>query len=227
MDWHTRSDRDPTDWNLLDLQAGIRDLERIRRQTDAASAVLVAAMPDDRDAAARLARAARISNREARRRRDVAKVVDKVPGALELLSKGTISPEHVGSLAPVVDKPGVVALLAKAKGTSPEEFATEVRNFEFSGEHGDDIAKRQRALRLLRFFNGPHGTIGLSGHSPAARRRDVEGETRRDRRCQVARRASRTCRKTGRTWGRPIRTASGRRIARSQRNHRTGTGGQH
>ena len=162
----------PQGWAVRHLEAGLRELERVRREAEAASALLLAAMPQNRDSVANLARKCGISNREARRRRDVAAVVEAMAGALELLGSGAVSAEHVAALAPVINKPGAAALLDSASSRSPEDFARDVEQFRIDSEGSEDVAKRQRALRALRFFAGPSGMVGLNGLLPP-----VEGAT--------------------------------------------------
>ena len=123
----------PEGWSVHELRLGIRELERIRRENEAAMALLVGAVPEGRDAAADLARSTGISNREARRRKRVADVVGKVDGALEKLANGSVSEEHIASLSPVADMPGASDLLDGAESSSPEEFANAVEQFRLSG----------------------------------------------------------------------------------------------
>ena len=157
---------EPTAWTHADVVVGLRALERIRRETDAASAVLLAALPDDRDAVTSLARDTGISHREARRRRDIAAVVGVVASARELLASGAVSSEHVASLRSVLDAPEAAALVQSAVHLSPEAFAAEVQQFRLSVEHGANTVARQRALRRLSFFPGPEGMVGINGLLP-------------------------------------------------------------
>ncbi len=154
---------DPTGWAASEIHAGLRALERIRRETEAATAVLIAALPETRDSVTSLARETGISTREARRRRDIAAVAGAVPGALALLGSGIVSGEHVAALMPAIGKAGVGELAVSAVGTSPEDFVRAVERFRLAGEHGEDTAQRQRALRRLRFFKGPEGMVGING----------------------------------------------------------------
>jgi hypothetical protein len=156
----------PDGWPVYHLRMGMRELERLRRENDAAMALLVGAMPESRDTVADLARNTGISNREARRRKSVADVCGKVKGALEKLQSGDISNEHVSALAPVADLPGAASLLDDAASKSPEELTRDVEEFRLSSACGDDMAKRQRARRMLRFFAGPEGMIGINGLLP-------------------------------------------------------------
>ncbi len=152
-----------TDWSDGEVRAGVLELERIRRETDAAMALLIAALPESRDAVAELARSVGISNREARRRQNIAKVVKCVPGAIALLGSGAVSAEHIEALAPVASVAGADQLLVNASSKSPEEFIREVEQFRISLESGEEITKRQRARRLLRFYRGPEGMVGITG----------------------------------------------------------------
>ncbi len=157
---------EPVGWPVYHLRMGMRELERLRRENDAAMALLVGAMPESRDTVADIARNTGVSNREARRRKSVADVCGKVKGALEKLQSGAISNEHVSALAPVADMPGAASLLDDAASKSPEELTRDVEEFRLSSACGDDMAKRQRARRMLRFFTGPEGMIGINGLLP-------------------------------------------------------------
>jgi hypothetical protein len=102
---------DPVGWSLGEIEAGLKQVERLRRSVDAAMALLVAAMPQNRDTTAAIARATGGSNRESRVKQNVAKVVSKVPGALDALKDGKVSAEHLAALASVADTPGAAALV--------------------------------------------------------------------------------------------------------------------
>ena len=156
----------PDGWPVYHLRMGMRELERLRREVEAAMALLVGAMPESRDTVADMARNTGISNREARRRKSVADVCGKVKGALEKLQSGDISNEHVSALAPVADMPGAASLLDDAASKSPEELTRDVEEFRLASACGDDMAKRQRARRMLRFYAGPEGMIGINGLLP-------------------------------------------------------------
>ena len=157
---------EPAGWTGSMVDAGLRSLDRLRGELEAASALLVGARPDDRDATAALSRLSGISNREARRRRAVAAVVAGVAGAADRLREGDVTVEHLASLRPVIDKPGVDALLAAAAGMSPEDFGRAVQQYRLSLEHGDDVTARQHAARSLRFSSGPDGMVRLTGLLP-------------------------------------------------------------
>jgi hypothetical protein len=167
---------EPDRWPVHDLQMGLRELERLRRETEAAMALLMGALPESRDMVAEIARNVGVSNREARRRKTVANVCAKVKGALEKLQSGAISNEHVSALAPIADMPGAAGLLDGAASKSPEEFSREVEEFRLSSTCGNDMVKRQRARRSIRFFVGPEGMIGINGLLPP-----VEGTVLKNR----------------------------------------------
>lgn len=70
----------PDGWPVYHLQMGLQQLERLRRETEAAMALLTGAMPQSRDTVAEIARNSGVSNREARRRKSVADICGKVKG---------------------------------------------------------------------------------------------------------------------------------------------------
>ena len=156
----------PTGWSEERVMVGLRALERIRREADAATAVLIGGLPDDRDVATRIARLTGISAQKVRAQRAVAAVVAALPAAQALLASGAVSSEHIEALRPVIGLDGADALALTSIGTTPEAFRREVERFRLSHEHGDDAAARQRVMRRLRFFDGPEGTIGFSGLLP-------------------------------------------------------------
>ena len=148
----------PDGWPVYHLQMGLRQLERLRRENEAAMALLVGAMPESRDTVADIARNTGVSNREARRRKSVADVCGKVKGALEKLKSGAISNEHVSALAPVADIPGAASLLDDAESKSPEELTRDVEEFRLSSACG------------MTWPNG-NGLAGTCGSSPVPRAR--------------------------------------------------------
>ena len=151
------------------IHGGLRDLEHIRREVDAATALLVAALPENRDSVTSLARESGVSTREARRRRDVAAVVAAIPLAGELLAGGALSAEHFAALIPMIGDAAAAAFATGAVDQSPEEVVRAVRQHRLDLEHGADTTRRQRAMRSLRFFGGPEGMIGLHGLLPRSR----------------------------------------------------------
>ena len=157
----------PTGWTPHHVDAGIRSLDRLRAELDAATALLIATRPDDRDATAALSRLSNITNKEARKRRAVASVVTALPSALDLLRTGALTIDHVAALRAVADKPGAAHLLESGVGMSPEDFNRAVQQFRLALEHGEDTQARQHASRSLRFSNGPNGMIRLTGLLPS------------------------------------------------------------
>lgn len=150
-------------WSRGSIVEGQRELERIRREVDAAFAALVIADGGDgRDAAARVARAAGVSTRCARERVRVAQVCHAVPVAHAALAAGEVSSEHVELLLPVVDDPDVVGLVEVAAGQSPEEFRDTVMRYRLARDPAD-VRRRQRGARGLWFFRGDHGRVGMRG----------------------------------------------------------------
>lgn len=107
---------EPTGWTPHQVGAGIRSLDRLRAELDAATALLVGARPDDRDATAALSRLSNITNKESRKRRGVAAVVTAFPRALDLLRTGALTIDHVAALRAVVDKTGAAQLLESGVG---------------------------------------------------------------------------------------------------------------
>jgi hypothetical protein len=158
-------------WSRASIVAGQRELERIRREVDAAFAALVIADGgDDRDSAARIARSVNVSTRCARERVRVARVCDAVPAAFAALASGDVSAEHVSALAPVIDDPEAAELVELAAGQSPEKFRRTVMRHRLTKDPAD-VRKRQRDARSLSFFDGEHGCVGVSGLLPP-----VDGE---------------------------------------------------
>lgn len=163
---------EPAGWSSSTVDAGLRSLDRLRAELEAATALLVGARPDGRDATASLSRLSNISNREARKRRAVAAVVSALPGALALLRRGALTTDHVVAVRPIIDKLGAERLLDSGVGMSPEDFGRTVEQFRLGLEHGEDVAARQHAARSLRFSNGPDGMVRLTGLLPS-----LEGAT--------------------------------------------------
>lgn len=157
---------EPTGWGHWHIRKGLAELERVRREVEAATAVLVASLPQTRDSTADLARSNGISNREAKRRREIADVAKKMPEALNKLRNGEISPEHLAALAPVKDLEGAEKLLDDASSKSPEVLAKEAEQFKLSTENGDETAKRQWARRSFRWFAASDGMLGFTGLLP-------------------------------------------------------------
>ena len=207
----------PDGWFLREVEAGVREVQRIRRATDAAMALLMAAMPQNRDTAAAITRNTGATNRESRARQNIAKVVTQVPGALELLQAGKVSAEHLAALAPIADKPGAQQLLAGATNKSPEVLAREAQQFKLSLDSGNDVVKRQHAQRFARLTDGPDGMISISGLLPLCEgtnlktRNQPQDQSRRSRQRPLQSHASRARGLGGRSWRRHPRPTHRRR----------------
>jgi Domain of unknown function (DUF222) len=152
-----------TGWSRASIAAGQRELERIRREVDAAfTALVIADGGDDRDAAARVARTTNVSTRCARERVRIARVCDALPAAFGALASGDISAEHVALLEPVLDDPDASGLVEVAASQTPEDFRDTVRRYQLAKDPAD-VRKRQRNARSLSFYNGAHGCLGIRG----------------------------------------------------------------
>jgi Domain of unknown function (DUF222) len=158
-------------WSRASIVAGQRELERLRREVDAAFAALVIADGgDDRDAAARIARSTNVSTRCARERVRVARVCDAIPLAHAALRVGDISVEHVSLLFPVIDDPDAPGLVEVAARQSPEKFRRSVMRHRLD-KNPADVREKQKDSRSLTFFPGEHGCVGVNGLLPP-----VDGE---------------------------------------------------
>jgi hypothetical protein len=158
-------------WSRAAIVAGQRELERLRREVDAAFAALVIADGgDDRDAAARIARSTNVSTRCARERVRIARVCDAIPAAHAALAAGDVSVEHVSLLFPVLDDPDAGSLVEVAAGQSPGKFRRTVSRHRLD-RNPADVRKKQKDSRSLTFFDGEHGCVGINGLLPP-----VDGE---------------------------------------------------
>jgi hypothetical protein len=148
-------------WSRASIVAGQLELERLRREVDAAFAALVIADGgDDRDSAARIARSMNVSTRCARERVRVARVCDAVPAAFSALASGDVSAEHVSVLTSVIDDPEAAALIELGAVQSPEKFRRTVMRHRLQKDPAD-VRKRQHDARSLSFFDGERGQVGL------------------------------------------------------------------
>ena len=168
-------------WSRASIVEGQRELERLRREVDAAFAALVIADGgDDRDAVARVVRAVGVSGRCARERVRVARVCDAVPVAYEALAAGVLCSERVALLDPVIDDPSAAELVEVGVAQSPEEFRDTVMRYRLAKDPGD-VRRRQREARGLTFFRGEHGCVGVRGMFTP-----VDGEEFRNRLTAIA-----------------------------------------
>ena len=159
---------DPSITTRVHAAAALRHLERLRREVDAASAsVTIVLGANSRDTAAEISRATGRSNRQARRDAQTAQAIASLPAAGEALAKGEVSAEHVAMLQPMLGLPGVEGLLQKAAATSVDEFRETVQRFELDARGDEDMAAQHKRKRMLRFFNGELGMVGLTGLLPS------------------------------------------------------------
>ena len=179
---------DPTVTTRMHAAAALRQLERLRREVDAASAkVTIVLGANSRDTAAEISRATGRSNRQARRDAQTAQAIETLPAAGEALANGEVSAEHIAMLHPLLGLPGVAELLEKAAASTVDEFRDTVQRFELDARGDEDVAAKQRKRRLLRFFDAELGMLGLTGLLPP-----VEGARLRAELEAIADRAYRT-----------------------------------
>ena len=158
---------DPSVTTRVHAAAALRQLERLRREVDAAWATVTIVLgANSRDTAAEISRATGRSNRQARRDTQTAQTVETLPAAGEALAKGEVSAEHVAMLHPLLGLPGVAALLEKAATSTVDEFRDTVQRFELDARGDEDMAAKQHKRRLLRFFDAELGMLGITGLLP-------------------------------------------------------------
>ena len=156
----------PVRWPRTSVTEGLIELERIRREVEAASSLLMAVLGlDGRDAAAEIARTTGVSTRTARDRVRVAGVVDTVAGAAQALVRGEVTADHLRVLAPVTNPNDAAELLLIAASQTPEEFSRTVTRFEVDRD-SNGVRDRQRNARSVRFFDADHGCIGMRAVLP-------------------------------------------------------------
>ena len=179
---------DPSITTRVHAAAALRQLERLRREVDAASAkVTIVLGANSRDTAAEISRATGRSNRQARRDAQTAQAIETLPAAGEALANGQVSAEHVAMLHPLLGLPGVAELLEKAATSTVDEFRDTVQRFELDARGDEDIVAKQRKRRLLRSFDAELGMLGITGLLPP-----VEGARLRAELEAIADRAYRT-----------------------------------
>ncbi len=132
---------DPSITTRVHAAAALRQLERLRREVDAASAgVTIVLGANSRDTAA---------------------------GSPGLPVNQTVKPvEHVLMLHPLLGVPGVEDLLKKAARSTVDEFRETVQQFELDARGDEDMVDKQRKRRMLRLFDADLGMIGLTGLLP-------------------------------------------------------------
>ena len=150
----------PVSWSRAEVDGGLRELERIRRAVDAASAALIAALgTSGRDTAAAIARATGSSTRRAREQAKAAHVASTVTGAAEALARGEVSTEHLAALSRIDDPADAAELLPLAAAQTPENFTATVSRYELDRDEAG-LRERQQAARSVRFFPAEEGCVG-------------------------------------------------------------------
>ena len=158
---------DPSVTTGVHARIALRQLERLRREVDAASAAVTIVLGvNSRDAVAEISRATGKSNRQARRDARTAQTIESLPSAGEALAKGEISAEHVLMLHRLLGVPGVEDLLKDAAASTVDEFRETVQQFELHASGDENMADKQRKRRILRFFGADFGMVGLTGLLP-------------------------------------------------------------
>jgi hypothetical protein len=158
---------DPNVTTRVHAAAALRQLERLRREVDAACAnVTIVLGANSRDTAAEISRATGRSTRQAKRDAQTAQTVASLPEAGDALAKGEISAEHVAMLHPMLGLPGVKGLLDKAANSNVDQFREEVQQFELDARGDDEMAAKQKKRRMLRFFDAELGMLGMSALLP-------------------------------------------------------------
>jgi hypothetical protein len=151
-------------WGPDAARAGLVVLERIERRLAGVRAALVKQMAAGRDTAAAIARATGMSARDAKEAEKVARTVEQVPAAAELLERGEVSAAQVGAVAGLSAEEAA-ELLTVAAGMSTDEFANEVRQFR-TAKAGPSLGARQHASRSVRFFSAAEGCVGMTAVLP-------------------------------------------------------------
>jgi Domain of unknown function (DUF222) len=174
----------PAGWSCDEIATGMRTLERIRGELDAAFSELVTALGvSSRDAVAAITRATRVSSRTALHRVEVAEVTTKIPGAASALQRGDVRAEHLVLLRPVADDISDVDaqdLLDLAASESVDAFRKTVTKFQLDNDP-KSFRDRQKDQRLVSFFKADHGCTGVRIVLTP-----VEGEELRNRLHQIA-----------------------------------------
>ncbi len=162
-------------WSRDEFHAGLRELERVRRETDAAFAMLLSSAGEcDRDSVASMARVAGVSSKVARDRVHLSEIVRRFAEAGALLAKGDVSAEHVLCLRPIIDDPDAGELLALAIHQSPEDFKNTVTRYQVLKDP-KDYTQRQRDARSVKFFTTKNGCIGMRAILPTLDGAELQG----------------------------------------------------
>jgi Domain of unknown function (DUF222) len=210
----------PAGWSCDEIVTGMRALERLRGQVDAAFSLLVSALGiESRDAVAAVTRATRISSRAARQRVDVAEVVAKIPDAVNLLATGDVRAEHLAMLRPLADDVDAHALLEVATNESVDKFRKTVTKYQ-QDKDPKAFRERQQEQRSVTFFKADHGCTGVRIVLTP-----LEGEEFRNRLNQIADAQWRTDHpERAQTLGRAQRGADFAAVGRRVHGHAAGHG---
>jgi hypothetical protein len=170
----------PDGWSRPDVHVALGALERLSRRVDAARAVLIASLGvDERDTVSTVARHGGVSVRKARSLVNVARVVERVPPALDAIAHGEVGVEHLASLAVVENVDVAAELLVVAASQSPEEFAKTVQQ-RLINDDPAKLRKQQKASRSVTFYKTKYGCVGMRAVLPP-----LEGEEFKNRLWQI------------------------------------------
>ncbi len=150
---------DASGWSRIQVRAALVELERIRRQCEAAEVVLLSSSGQTgRDGAAALVRATGRSAVAAREAVRAAGVVTRSAAAAGSLESGSVSAAHVAAVSQVEREADVEALLKIAAEQTVDEFKETVTAHR-AAAIGGGTRGRQRFRRGLSFAYGPDGTV--------------------------------------------------------------------
>jgi hypothetical protein len=151
----------PEGWSRADVHAALGALERLSRRVEAARSVLIASLGvDERDTVSAVARHGGLSTRKARSLVKVARVIERVPSALEALAGSQVGIEHLTSLAAVDDDDLAAELVVVAANESPEAFAKTVQQ-RLVDDDPKKLRERQEASRSVTFYKAKYGCVGM------------------------------------------------------------------
>jgi hypothetical protein len=138
---------DPTITTRVHAAAALRQLERLRREVDAACAnVTIVLGANSRDTAAEISRATGRSTRQAKRDAQTAQTVASLPEAGDALAKGAISAEHVAMLHPMLGLElgmlGISGLLPPIEGAQVRAELEAIADRAYRAKHPERAAER-------------------------------------------------------------------------------------
>jgi hypothetical protein len=147
-------------WTPSQARRGIVELERLTRSANATKAALISRLAAGRDTTATLVRETGMSRRVARELQGASKIVNDHPEALEMLSSGAVSTEHLAHLAHL--KPEMVGeLLEKASNTCADDYKKMVDQHRV-GRESKSLSEEQHNSRSVKFFTKPNGCVGAT-----------------------------------------------------------------